>query len=413
MMKGYSRGFTTRLAFIWMQLASEPFIAFYTLLLFILRKDLNATPLQISVLATLRPVMSALSFYWGANLLRQRSKLLSNFMGAWVLSFLPFLCLPFVQNVWVVILCASIYQLFSRAIIPSKMEILKLNLDKAPREKLFSRLFVLGFIESIGLGLFVGKLLDIHQDTWQILFALAAILSLTSTFIQMRIPLPSNLKQDDNILPISTNRILQPIKDTIHLMKTRPDFARFQWGFMLGGFALMFMTPAINIYYVDTLCLSHDDLAIARYIWMGLGVVATSFLWRRGINRFPIQRMTAAVIFGFSLFPLALLFASLNTFWVNIAFLFYGVAQAGSHLIWHLSGTLFAIEEDSSKFSSVNILMVGVRGLFGPVLGGICCSFWSPLTILSVGMVMGLVGGLYMLRRSPEVSIPRPIYTDT
>ncbi|NRA90325.1 MAG: hypothetical protein HRU43_04275 [Simkaniaceae bacterium] len=71
--------FSTRLAFIWMQIATEPFLAFYTLLLFILRKDLNATPLQISVLATLRPVLSVLSFYWSANLLRERSKLLSNF----------------------------------------------------------------------------------------------------------------------------------------------------------------------------------------------------------------------------------------------------------------------------------------------------------------------------------------------
>lgn len=392
-----SRSFATRFAFIWMQIATEPFIAFSTLLLFILRKDLGATALQISILATLRPVLSVLSFYWSSNLLRQRSKLLSNFMGAWVLSFLPFLCLPFISNVWFVILCSAIYQIFSRATIPSKMEILKLNLEKEPREKLFSRLYVLGFIESICLGLFVGKLLDIHNGAWQILFALAAILSLTSTFIQMNIPLPQNLKQDDKVLPITTNRLLQPIKDTIHLMRSRPDFARFQWGFMIGGFALMFITPAVNIYYADTLNLTHDNLAIARYIWMGIGVVATSFLWRRGISRLAVNRVTSMIIFGFSLFPMALLFATSNIFWVNIAFLFYGIAQAGSHLIWHLSGTLFADNEDSSKFSGVNILMVGLRGLIAPVLGGLFCAFLSPLTILLIGSSISLTGALYML----------------
>ena len=410
-----SRGFSTRFAFIWMQIATEPFVAFYTLLLFILRKDLNATALQISVLATLRPVLSVLSFYWSANLLRERSKLLSNFMGAWVLSFIPFLCLPFISNVWFVILCAGVYQLFSRACIPSKMEILKLNLEKEPREKLFSRMYVLGFIESICLGLFVGKLLDIYEGSWQILFALAAILSLTSTFIQMRIPLPQNLKQDDNILPISSNRLLQPIKDSIHLMRSRPDFARFQWGFMLGGFALMFMTPAIHIYYADTLSLTHDNLAIARYIWMGIGVVSTSFLWRRGINRISLNRLTAFIILGFSLFPFTLLFAMSNIFWVNIAFLSYGIAQAGSNLIWHLSGTLFAVDEDSSKFSSVNILMVGLRGLIAPVLGGICCSFSPPLTILGIGIVIGLTGVLYMLRPVPKVlpsQYPHQVHSD-
>ncbi|MCB1107673.1 MAG: MFS transporter [Chlamydiia bacterium] len=397
-----SRSFSTRFAFIWMQIATEPFIAFYTLLLFILRKDLGATPLQISILATLRPAFSLFSFYWSSNLLRDRSKLLSNFMGAWVLSFLPFLCLPFISNVWFVILSAAIYQLFSRALIPSKMEILKLNLEKEPREKLFSSLYVLSFIESICLGLFVGKLLDLYEGAWQILFALAAVLSLTSTFIQMRIPLPSNLKQDDNILPISANRIIQPIKDTLHLLRTRPDFSRFQWGFMIGGFGLMFMTPAIHIYYADTLNMTHNSLAIARYIWMGVGVVSTTFLWRRGINRLPIHRLTAMIIFGFSLFPVALLFAIQNLFWVNIAFLFYGIAQAGSHLIWNLSGTLFANKEDSSKFSGVNILMVGVRGLVGPVLGGLSCNFFSPLTILMIGIVICLLGAGYSLRSAPE-----------
>ncbi len=404
-----TRANATRFALLWMQITSEPFIAFYTLLLFILRKDLGATPLQISIFAAIRPFMAVLSFYWSSNLLRNRSKLLSNFMGAWVLSFLPFLCLPFVHNIYFVMFCAAIYQLFARATIPSKMEILKLNLEKESREKLFSRLYVLGFIESIGLGLFVGKLLDTHIGAWQILFPLAAILSLSSVLIQMRIPLPENLKEDRNILPITTNRLLQPIKDSIHLMRSRPDFAHFQWGFMIGGFALMFITPALHIYYVDSLQMTHNNLAIARYIWMGIGVAGSTFLWRRALNATPIHRLTARVIFGFSLFPLTLLFAPLGLLWVNIAFFFYGIAQAGSHLLWNLSGTLFAKNEDSSKFSGVNILMVGLRGVVAPLLGGLACSFFSPFTILTIGMAICLLGATWMLRTSIPKQVPQPL----
>lgn len=396
-----ARAFATRSALVWMHLANEPFIALYTLLLFILRKDLNATTFQISVFATLRPVISVFSFYWSSNLLRQREKLLSNLMGAWVLARIPFLCLPFIQNVWFLIFAAGIYQLFSRASIPSMMEILKLNMDKKPREKLFSRLYVISFIESIVLGLFVGRLLDMHEGAWLVLFFVAAILSLTSIFIQMRIPLPP-LKVDENILPRTNNRLIQPIKDTIHLMRSRPDFAHFQWGFMIGGFGLMFITPAVNIYYVDALDLTHHHLAMARYIWMGLGVVLSSFLWRRGLDKIPLSRMTAFIIFGFSLFPFALLFAGMNLFWVNIAFLFYGIAQAGSHLIWNLSGTLFARDEDSSKFSGVNILMVGLRGVIAPVLGGLFCDLFSPFPILITGMMICLSGAALMLWRAPR-----------
>ncbi len=395
------RSFFTRLALVWMHLANEPFIALYTLLLFILRKDLNATIFQISVFATLRPVISVFSFYWSSNLLRQRNKLLSNLMGAWVLARIPFLCLPFISNVWYLIFAAGIYQLFSRASIPSMMEILKLNLEKKPREKLFSRLYVISFIESIVLGLFVGKLLDMHEGAWMVLFFVAAILSLTSIIIQMRIPLPP-LKADENALPVTTNRLLQPLKDCIHLMRSRPDFARFQWGFMVGGFGLMFITPAVNIYYADILNLTHDDLAIARYIWMGIGVVLSSFLWRRGLDKIPLNRMTAFIILGFSLFPFALLFAGISLFWVNVAFLFYGIAQAGSHLVWNLSGTLFAKNEDSSKFSGVNILMVGLRGIVAPVLGAFFCDLFNPFPTLVTGMLICLLGAFLMLRPAPK-----------
>lgn len=401
MIKSKSRAFTTRVALVWMHVSNEPFIALYTLLLFILRKDLHATPFQISVFATLRPVISVFSFYWSANLLRQREKLLSNLIGAWVLARIPFLCLFFINNAWYMICAAGVYQLFSRATIPSTIEIFKLNVEKRPRERLFSQLYVIGFIESIILGLAVGKFLDMYEGAWILLLFIATILSLSSIFIQMRIPLPPS-QPDANILPITTNRFVQPIKDSIHLMRSRPDFAHFQWGFMIGGFGLMFITPAMTIYYADTLHLTHDNVVIARYIWMGIGAIFSSFLWKSGLSKFSLNRITACIIFGFSLFTCTLLLAKTNILWFNIAFLIYGIAQAGSHLVWNLSGTLFAKDEDSSKFSGVNILMVGVRGVIAPVLGGIFCGFFTPSIILIIGVVICLLGVALMLLYHPH-----------
>jgi len=401
--KNNSRSFVTRSALLWMHLANEPFFALYTLLIFILRKDLHATTLQISLFATLRPVISVFSFYWSSNLFRKREKLLSNLIGAWVLARLPFLCIPLIHHVWYLIFAGGIYQLFSRATIPSMMEILKLNMGKKPRERLFSLLYMASFVESILLGIFFGKLLDMYEGAWITWLFITAILSLSAIFIQMHIPLPP-LKQDENILPVTTNRFAQPIKDCIHLMRSRPDFAHFQWGFMIGGFGLMFITPSVTIYYADTLNLTHDNLAVARYIWMGLGVVSSSFLWRCGLDKFQLNRITASIIFGFSLFPLLLLLARSNLIWVNIAFLCYGISQAGSHLVWNLSGTLFAKDEDSSKFSGVNILMVGLRGAIAPVLGGMFCNLLSPSPTLGIGIAICLAGVVLMLCRPSRVA---------
>ena len=50
-----------------MHLLNEPFVVLYALLTFILRKDLGASLLQISILSALRPTLPIFSFYWSAN----------------------------------------------------------------------------------------------------------------------------------------------------------------------------------------------------------------------------------------------------------------------------------------------------------------------------------------------------------
>lgn len=396
-----SRVIKTRFALLWMHLTNEPFVALFTLLGFILRKDLGASTFELSVFATISPVISFFSFYWSASLTRNKEKLLPNLIGAWVLGRLPFVFFPFFNNVWYLIFAAGVYQLFYRAGTPALMEILKQNIDKKPREHLFSFVYLLSFLESILLGFFVGKFLDFHHNSWKILFVVSALISMSSAFFQSRIPLTKQLP-DKNTPPKESNSLIQPWKDCLYLMKTYPDFARFQWGFMIGGFGLMLINPALIIYYAETLFLSHENLTTARYIWMGCGVLLSATLWRQAISKYSVRTLTLLILIGFGLFPILLLFAQSQLIFLYIAFLLYGIAQAGSHLLWHLSGTLFASEEESSsKYTGTNVLMVGIRGLIGPALGGVLTSFIGPTITLALGAVICLTGALFMRLKAP------------
>jgi len=396
----------TRFALLWMHLANEPFVALFTLLGFILRKDLGASTLQLSVLAITSPVLALFSFYWSFALTRNTAKLLPNLMGAWILGRLPFLLIPWFHSVWYLIFAAAIYQLFYRAGTPALMEILKQNVDKKPRESLFSSAYLLGFIESVLLGLFVGKFLDCHAQAWKILFIGAALLSVSSVIFQRRIPLLRPII-DKSAPPATHGTLVQPWKDCLHLMKTYPEFATFQWGFMIGGFGLMLINPALIIYYAETLLLSHENLTTARYIFMGVGVLLSTLLWRKALSLYPISRLTLLILLGFGLFPLVLLCAKASLAFLYLAFLLYGIAQAGSHLLWHLSGTLFASEEESSsKYTGTNVLMVGIRGLLGPLLGGILTAALGPITVLVLGALICLFGAYFMHKSSSRVTKP-------
>lgn len=381
-----------------MSLIDEPFVALYALLLFILKKDLAATSFQIALLVTIRPIVSVFSFYWSSNLTRKRSKLLSNLMGAWILARLPFFCFPIIDNVWYVILAAAIYQLFSKASMPALMEILKINVEK--KEKLISWMYVINFIESACFAFVFGALLDMDTMAWKYLFFFAAFISVTSILVQMRISLPKFDQDIDE--KKKTNKIIQPWKDSFSLLKERPDFAKFQIGFMIGGFGLMMMVPARICYFADVLNLTHQSMANARYIWMGLGVCVSSFLWRQALANQPVSRLMYYMLIGFGVFPFTLILAAYHSFFLYLSFLFYGIAQAGSHLLWNLSGVLFAKEEQSTRFSTVNVHMIGIRGAIAPLLGGYLCSKIGELAVLVLAGSICFYGAYYVYRQMQE-----------
>src|SRR6516165_1136185 len=102
----------TRRALLWMHILNEPMVVLYTLLPFILVKDFGAGPLELSLFISLRPIFTFFSYFWGINLSRKKTRLLSNVITAYVFAYLPFLLLSWTGNTWLLLLSAAFYQLF-------------------------------------------------------------------------------------------------------------------------------------------------------------------------------------------------------------------------------------------------------------------------------------------------------------
>lgn len=389
----------TKRALLWMHLLHEPFVVLYALLPFILRKDLGASLLQISILSALRPTLPIFSFYWSVNVTNQKHLLRANLMGAWVFARLPFLFVPWIDNVWYLIFACAIYELFNKSGIPALVEILKTNIPKGERENILTLCFVLTFLESIALGLWIAGILDHSTFMWQWLCSGTALLGLTSLFAQWHIPMSTDKKIPQPNRSF-LEKIVTPWKEAFLLLKTRPDFAQFQYGFMMGGFGLMLIAPSLTVFYADSLGLSYATVVTGRSILMGIGIVASSHFWKESLKKNPPQWLTFWVLIGFALYPLLLLFAPYHIVWFYLSFILYGVAQAGSHLLWNLSGALYAKEEDSSPYSRVNILMLGLRGAIAPALGGILCHWFGPMPLFVLGAFCCLSGAIFTARNS-------------
>lgn len=376
----------TRNAFMWSRLLRTPFWAIYSLIPFILYRDFQATPLQIAAVTAIKPMASLLSVYWSFSINQRRDRLRANIIWANVLSVLPFFLFPWVTDPWLIIAAFGWFMALHRGVMPAWMEILKLNLPGVSRERIFAYGTTVGYLGDACFPFLIGGLLDGYYQAWRWIFPLTAFVSLASAIFQYRIPIQDEKIEKPLWFPIPFARVLvEPWMNAWSLICRRPDFRAFQIGFMFGGTGLMIMYPAFPKFFMDNLNLSYTELAIAIALCKGIGVALTSRIWADWMNKVDIYRFSAYVTGIAALFPLCLIAAQWHVAWLYFAYIIWGVMQGGSELSWNLSGPIFSKEEDSSGYSNVGVLAVGLRGCVAPAFAAILCSLFNPVLVLCLG----------------------------
>lgn len=395
----------TRTAFMWNNVLHTPFWAIFSLLPFILYKDLHASVIQVTAIIVLKPAVSLFSLYWCSLIEKRKDRLLDNLIWAKCLSHVPFFFFPFIDSPWFFIASFGIYMAFYRGIVPAWMEILKLNIPGVSRERVFAYGSSFSYFGMALLPFVLGGLLDSYHQAWRWLFPVTALISLCATYFLIRIPI-SYEKLITSAAPFSwREQLLKPWKTAWALVGKRRDFLHYQIGFMLGGSGLIIMQPALPVFFMDNLHLSYTELAVALTLCKGVGFVLTSPSWAQIMNRIDIYRFNGWVtLFAFA-FPFCLIAAQVQVAWLYAGYLLYGIMQAGSEMSWHLSGPLFAKEEDSSSYTSINVLTVGLRGCFVPAVGSLLCCTASSQAVMLIGGALCLLATERMFAYSRHYAV--------
>lgn len=400
----------TRMAYIATRVLDTPFWAIYNMIPFILYKDLHASPWQLAFVIALKPIVSLLSTYLNSALKTKQSELPRHIVWARAISYLPFILIPWFHSTWFLIFGFGFYMMFAVGLVPSWMELLKLNVPVTARERLFSYTQAFGYIGGGLLPFLFGWLLDSYFEAWRWLFPITAITALFSSFYQRQIVIPAETAQ--NPQPQTSSKVFKPWKEAWALLKRRKDFARFQIGFMMLGTALMIIQPALPIYFVDTLHLSYMEMSVALTFCKGLGFAAATPFFSQWMHKMGIFTLTSLIALIGLLFPFCLLLAPWTLAWLYAGYFFYGVMQSGNELIWNMSGPYFAKQENSSDYTSINVISTGLRGAFVPALGGfLAVSFGLPfvmglsaLLCVSATLALRSLGKKNASIGTPEVS---------
>lgn len=371
----------------------SPSDVLFTLLIFILSKNLNATAFQLTLMACLKPITSLFSFYISTIIHGRPHLIRSYLLFNTVVGILPCFFYPFVDNVWFYIASYALYMTTKRAQEPAWSEFLKghLNLSKMPAT--ISRGSSITYFMSMCLPPILSIWLD--GDMWKILFVLFAILQLINlSFILFLRPGPASQGQPQRP---TAQWFIDPLKKGWHILRSDRAFSHYLILFFLGGAGIIAIQPILPKYFDSQLGLSYTELTLAFSFCKGISFLISSPIWAKYTTRISLYRVNAIMNAFTCLFIVGLLSASFKVELLYAAYLCYGAMQGGSELTWNLSGPIFSKRGDSTPYSSLNMILVGIRGCICPftgyllfTYGGVVSVFAAAFSICFIGLIYGL-----------------------
>lgn len=377
----------TQHLFIGSRFLCSPLEALFTLLIFILNKELNATLLQLTLLACVKPVTALFAFYLSPIIVGQPNRIKRYLIACNALGALPCLCFPFVQNGWFFIIAYAIFMTANRAVYPAWCEVLKSNVGMKSFGSVITKGTSVNFFITIFVPLLFSVWMDQDGQIWKFLFVTLAFLQLFNTAILWNV----NLKYDvDSSVSSTTNwrSILNPWKDAKRLLSQDANFTKYLILFFLGGAGLVAVQPVLPHYFNENLGLSYSQLALAFSFCKGISFVASAPVWANRFKRISLYQLKAYVNLFSCLFIVLLLSAEWNLNCLFFAYVMYGTMQAGCELCWNVCGPVFAKDGESIRYSGLNLAFVGIRGCICPLLGQLLFLYsGAPFVFVCAGVL--------------------------
>ncbi len=374
-----------------------PLEIFFTLLVFILGKDLGALPIQLTIITCFKPISSLFAYYNSSFIFNKPQRIRYYLIGNYLVGSLPCLLYPFVENVWFYVASYAIFIVSIRSTFPAWMELLKSCMDKKSLSKIVSKGTSIFYALSLLLPPILGYCMDHSANVWRLLFVLFAALQILNMLIVfLFVAINPQIKWE--------GKKEHALKQSLSLLKEKPNFTHYLLLYVLGGVGILISQPILPIYFKENLNLSYTALTMAFSFCKGISFVIASPIWAKLSTQISLYRMNLYMNILTTVYFVFLLAANLGTEWLYAGYLFYGTMIAGCEMCWNVSGPFFANKEDSTIFSGLNLFSAGLRGCVAPLTGYLLFTYTNTTTVFVVAglvTVLCLPYALWLDRRYP------------
>jgi predicted MFS family arabinose efflux permease len=322
----------------------------------ILRRELGASPFQLSVLGSASAACLLLSLAL-ARMVDSRRPL------PWVVwpTFLArglFLLAPFIQTPWPFVGVLVTATLLGTLVTPAQTALVQQVYPESERGRALGSVRMVGAVVAIGLALVAGQILG--WLSWRWVFPAAAVVGMAASLRARRLPVPETA--DDTIG--DRPRLV----DAWRAIRDDHGYRRLLVSAFVFGSGVWLMQPATPMLLADVVGATTAQVGFLA----GVGAVAAiggNFVWGRLVDKRRSVRALRVV------YLVGMLAPATYSVCADVPSLIVGAAVAeslmatGLDLVWMLAVIEFAGPGRTAQYAAIASTLAGIRGVMAPLLG--------------------------------------------
>jgi DHA1 family multidrug resistance protein-like MFS transporter len=361
----------------------------------ILRRDLSATPFQLSLAASAGAAWMLLSLAW-ARLMARRSPL-SYFIWPTFFARALFLLIPFVFGPWPFLAILVGAGLLGSVAGPAQAALIRAVYPREHRGQALGAIRMWGALAGIVITVTGGTLLA--HFGYRAVFPVAALLGMIGALYLRRLPVPPPSQQ-----PEAT--------DLGASGPSNPEEAGRFRGLLIGSFifgmGIWIQAPANPLMLVDILHATTRQVGLFAAVATLTSLIGNGY-WGWRVSHRPIPSLLRVVYLLGAVVPL--IYALAWTPWLLLGVsVIEGVMLTGLDLVWMMAIIDAGGPERTMHYAALSMTLTGLRGIIGPLLGGLIITYAGVRAVYVVAVVLMLASAL-MLGLPRRAVRPRPAAT--
>jgi MFS family permease len=361
-----------------------------------LRTELGATPLQLSVMASAGAAFMLSSLLW-ARMVEGRRPLpyvvWAGFIGRGL-----FLLVPFVDTAWQMVTILVLANFIGTMAAPASTMLVERIYPRDVRGRALGVVRSVGAVPAIIVLLGSGTLIGAISYRWA--FVAAAVLGMAASLQQLRLPVP-DAPEVPPAQAAGTGTAWSALRDD-------RAFRRLMIAACVFGTGIWIQMPANPVLMGDVLKITTAQAGMFAAVAAAAAFVGNG-VWGRLSDRWGARRVLALVYFVGALTPLVDIFVT-NPRVLVVSYVCDALMTTGLDLVLMLAIIDIAGRHQTARYVAIASTLGGLRGIAAPLAGAAIMEYAGVRAVYAVAATMMLGGGLVVLwqLRTAAATTPQP-----